>query len=64
MVKMKYTGCSDTQAAIGRSHDPRPHLTVGSTYVVEKKEVHSWQTLFFLTGFMDTPFNSVCFEQC
>jgi len=63
MIKVKYLGCTEKQARFGRSHDPRPHLTEGFEYVLERKEVHSWHTLYFLVGFADTPFNSVCFTE-
>lgn len=51
---------SDEQARFAGCSDPRILLTVGTTYVVERVEVHSWHTKYFLVGFVQ-PFNSVCF---
>ena len=61
-MKVKYLGCTDAQANWGHGDDPRRFLDAGGSYDVDRKEVHSWHTLYYLKGF-HLPFNSVCFEE-
>lgn len=61
-MKVLFTECDDDQANWGRGKDPREYLTIGNTYTVVNKEVHSWHTLYYLEGF-SVGFNSVCFEE-
>lgn len=61
-MEIRYKGCSDTQANFGRGDDPRKYLTVGQTYKLLRTDIHSWHTLYYLEGFEDKGFNSVCFE--
>jgi hypothetical protein len=65
-MKVKFngcSGCSDAQVKWGVGQDPRPLLTIGKEYEVEKEEVHSWHTLYYLVG-IDAPrgFNSAYFN--
>lgn len=63
-IKVKYIGCSDEQAIWGKTADPRKSLTIGKIYELERKEICSWHTLYFLKGFdIGKGFNSVCFEK-
>lgn len=62
MKKVKFIGCSDEQARFGQSQDPRKILIVGSTYICDEEEIHSWHTVYFLRG-IKPGFNSVCFEE-
>lgn len=62
--KVKFIGATDMQATWGRSRDPRPHLEEGSSYEIERIELHTWHTVYHLVGFAEQgPFNSVCFEE-
>ncbi|KKK77905.1 hypothetical protein LCGC14_2848920 [marine sediment metagenome] len=62
-IKVRYKGCTDGQATMGRGMDPRPLLEEGEVYTLVSEHIHSWHTLYFLEGFLRTPFNSVCFEK-
>ncbi len=59
--KVKFNGCSDTQANWGRGADPRLHLKKEQEYELDRTEVHSWHTLYYLKGITEG-FNSVCFS--
>lgn len=61
-MKVRYDGCTDVQANFGGSTDPRNFLKEGGVYELERREVHSWHTLYYLQGF-SKPFNSVCFSE-
>ena len=60
--RVRFLGASKEQTMWGSNDDPNPVLTVGETYDVESREVHSWHTKLKLVGF-DGRFNSVCFEE-
>ena len=60
-MKVKYIGCSEHQANFGKCNDPRGLLTEWQKYELINKEVHSFHTLYYLQGFEDYGFNSVCF---
>ena len=62
-MKVKFTGASDSQATFGNCDDPRGLLVVGRTYILQRKEVHSWHTKYYLKEFPNKQFNSVCFEE-
>ncbi len=56
-----YTGSTEEQVRWGSNTDPRGLLTEGTTYEIERTEVHSWHTKVKLAG-IDGWFNSVSFE--
>ena len=61
-MKVIFKECDDDQANWGRGADPREFLTLGKTYTVIDKVVHTWHTLYYLAG-IKGGFNSVCFEE-
>ena len=60
-MKVKYVGASDEQISWGSNDDPRDILDEGNIYEVDRKEVHTWHTKYYLKG-IEGAFNSVCFE--
>ncbi len=70
-MKVKFTGATNAQVNFGKGgKDPRDYLQIGEVYDLDKKEVHSWYTFYYIwTSVSDkdkmelTPFNSVCFEE-
>ena len=62
MRKVVFTGCSDVQVSYGGHHDPRPHLEIGGVYSLIREDIDSWSTDYYLEGFEQYGFNSVCFE--
>lgn len=60
--KVKYTGCSIEQVRWGDNTNPEGILVEGDVYYLEKIEIHSWHTKFYLRG-IKGKFNSVCFEK-
>jgi hypothetical protein len=60
--KVKYTGCSIEQVKWGGNTNPEGILVEGDVYYLEKIEIHSWHTKFYLRG-IQGKFNSVCFEK-
>lgn len=56
-----YVGASDAQVNWGGCDDPRPLLTKGKEYVVDRTEVHSWHTKVVLQG-INGRFPSAAFE--
>jgi len=60
-MKVKFKGCSNTQANWGQGEDPQEYLEVGKEYNVVKTENHTQHTLWWVEG-CDVPFNSACFE--
>ena len=59
--KVRFTGCSNSQAQFGNCDDPRDALVFDAEYVVSSVEVHNWHTKIRLAG-KEGRFNSVCFE--
>jgi hypothetical protein len=55
-----FTGQTVEQRRWGGNSDANEVLTKGSTYTVEKVEVHSWHTKLHLVG-VTGRFNSACF---
>lgn len=62
-MKVKFVECSDEQVNFAGKDDPRKHLVLDETYELERKEVHSWHTLYYLKDFPGLSFNSVCFRE-
>ena len=61
-MKVKFVGCSDVQINWGGGHDPRKFLEIGKEYLIERKEVHTYHTLYFLKDVDSSKgFNSACF---
>lgn len=63
MKKVRFVGCSTEQVRWGSNDSPDGILKVGEEYEVEKEEVRSWHTKYFLKGFPGKKFNSICFEE-
>jgi len=61
-MKVKYIGCTDGQVNWGGNDDPRGLLVEGQVYELERKEVHTWHTKYYLKEFPGKKFNSVSFE--
>ena len=74
-MKVKSVGASDEQISWGSNDDPRDILDEGTIYEVDRKEVHTWHTKYYLKGEevhtwhtksylkgIEGAFNSVCFE--
>lgn len=61
-MKVKFIGCSEDQIRWGSNDDPNNILKIGEIYELDKKEVHSWHTKYYLKG-VKGKFNSVCFEE-
>jgi len=59
-TKVKFV--NDQRHGFGVAGNDNHLLTLGSTYTVDRTEVHTWHTKVFLTEFPDAVFNSVCFE--
>ena len=57
---LEFNGCCDLQVSYGNHDDPRPVLTVGEVYEVERLDVRSFKTHVHLVG-IEGRFNSVCF---
>ena len=62
LIKVKYKGCSDDQVRWGSNDDPRGILVIGKEYSVQKMEVHSWHTKYWLWEHPNNKFNSANFE--
>jgi hypothetical protein len=62
-MKARYIGATLEQVNFGNCADPRGVLTERKVYEVARVEPHSWHTKFFLVGFPDLGFNSVCFKE-
>lgn len=58
-MRVRYIGATDDQVRWGSCADPRGVLTLGEIYEVDRQEVHSWHTKFWINGH---GYNSVCFE--
>ncbi len=61
-MKVIFKECCDAQANFGGERDPRDFLTLGKTYELESREVHSSHTLYYLNGYT-YGFNCACFEE-
>lgn len=59
--RVVFNGASQSQIGWGSNEDPRPFLTEGAVYVVEKVEVHSWHTKLWIDG--RGPFNASSFTR-
>lgn len=59
---VRYVGATQDQVNWGSNDDPRPLLTIGETYAIEKISVHSWHTKISLQGFPGLLFNDASFE--
>jgi hypothetical protein len=54
----------DEQVRWGNCEDPRPVLTLGQAYDVERADIHTWHTKLFLKGIdSGRGFNSVNFTE-
>lgn len=62
-MKVKFLGSSDAQVSFSGHDDPRKYLVIGEIYELERKEVHTWHTEYYLKDFSGLDFNSVCFEE-
>jgi hypothetical protein len=58
-----FTGASDKQVQFSGGSDPRKYLIVGQKYTVDKMDIHSWHTRYYLAGFNGIWFSSVCFRE-
>lgn len=58
---VRYIGATDDQVRWGVHDDPRDHLTIGETYLVDHTEIHSWHTKVYLQD-ADGGFPSVAFK--
>jgi hypothetical protein len=61
-MKVKFIGCNEYQVKWGSNDDPNPLLEIDGIYELEKMEVHTWHTKYYLKG-IKGKFNSVCFEK-
>lgn len=61
-MRVKYIGATDEQVRWGGNDDPRKILTCGQVYEVWRVEEHTWHTRYYLDGYEQYQFNSVCFE--
>ena len=61
-MKVKFIGCSDDQHNWGGHTGNYKELIVGNVYTIDKIEVHSWHTKYWLSG-IEGSFNSVCFNE-
>lgn len=60
-MKVMYIGASQEQINWGGNDDPRPLLTEGAIYEVEKREVHSYHTKISLK-MIEGKFNDASFR--
>ena len=56
-----FVGCIPEQVSWGNYTGEVGELVEGQEYTVERVEVHSWHTAYFLSGLAGS-FNSVCFD--
>ena len=61
-TKVKFVSASDEQVKWGNNDDPRGLLLEGGIYTIDKVEVHSHHTKYYLKEFQGWKFNSVSFE--
>lgn len=61
-MKVVFIGSTGGQVRWGSNDDPSDLLTIGKVYDVQKVEVHSWHTKYYLKEFPNKKFNSVSFE--
>lgn len=57
--KVIFTGSCAEQVRWGGNDDPEGHLVVGQAYDVEKVEVHTWHTKYWING---RKYNSASFK--
>ena len=62
-MKVRYIGASEAQVNYGSNDDPRGLLKEGKIYTLQRKEVHSYHTKYYLKEFPGKKFNSICFEE-
>lgn len=58
-MKVRYIGFDDQLPGTGT--DPTKHLTEDRIYEVDRTEVHTWHSLYFLVEFDSLGFNTCCF---